>query len=314
MNLRRLVDASMILAVAVATGCSSNGTAEDGGSSDSSGADSGTSGDGGTIGDGGGGDARDGSGGADSASSDGGGADVGQGDGGEGGGATCGPFANGGGPGDGGGQTPSPTMTFFVTSQKNMTGNLGGVAGADMRCQTLAAAVGLGGKTWHAYLSLEHDANNGNGPTNARDRIGAGPWFNANGVMLAANVTSLHMRTGDPAVFLDEHANMINGQWTGSPAPLEHDILTGSNADGTLAAGKTCLDWTSSLAAPDAGVPDGGELLVARVGHTDGFGPMCSTATSPNNLPSWNSAHDNAGCNDTAPRGGAGRIYCFAIN
>jgi hypothetical protein len=311
MQIRRLVDASMILAVIVAAACSSNGAAGDGGAGEGSVADGGTGG----VDTGGGGSSSGGGSGSGGNNTDSGGADAPVsegGEGGEGGVATCGPFANGGGP-DGGGQTPSPTMTFFVTSQKNMTGNLGGIVGADMRCQTLAAAVGLGSKTWHAYLSLEHDATNGNGPTNARDRIGAGPWFNAHGVVLAANITALHMRTGDPAVFLDEHGDMINGQWTGSPAPLEHDILTGSNADGTLAVGKTCLDWNSAL-GPDAGAPDSGELLVARVGHTDGFGPMCSTATSPNNLPSWNSAHDNAGCNDTAPRGGAGRIYCFAVN
>lgn len=226
---------------------------------------------------------------------------------------TCGPFADGGGPPlDGGGHSPSAMMTFFVSSEKSMTGNLGGLSGADTRCQTLATAVGLGAKTWHAYLSVEHDAANGNNPTNAKDRIGAGPWYNANGVMLAADVPSLHTRTGDPTAFIDEMGRMINGQWTGAPSPLEHDILTGSNADGTLAPGKTCLDWTSSAAA-DAGV-DGGELEVARVGHTDGLGPMCSMATTPNNLPSWNSAHDNAGCDNTAPRGGAGRIYCFAIN
>jgi hypothetical protein len=325
MKISRLMEASMILAVAIATGCSSNDAANDGGTSDGSVADNGSGGgadsssggsgssSGGSSGSGSssGAGTSDGGGRADSGTSDGSGADARANDA----GAMCGPFANGAGsPGDGGGQPPSTMMTFFVSSQKNMTGNLGGVMGADMRCQTLAAAVGLGSKTWHAYLSLEHDASNGNGPTNARDRIGAGPWFNAQGVMLAANVTALHMRTGDPAVFLDEHANMINGQWTGSPPPIEHDILTGSNADGTLAPGKTCLDWTSTLAAADAGVPDGGELLVARVGHTDGFGPMCSTATTPNNLTSWNSAHDNAGCSDTAPRGGAGRIYCFAIN
>jgi hypothetical protein len=228
---------------------------------------------------------------------------------------TCGPFADGGAPdGSGGDTAPSPMTTFFVTSQKNATGDLGGLAGADLRCQTLAAAVGLGNKTWHAYLSVEKDPANNNMPTNARDRIGKGPWFNARGVMVAADLASLHARKGDPLVFIDEHSSLINGQWTGSPTPNEHDVLTGSNADGTLAAGKTCLDWTSAGMPPDAGIPDGGEAFVARVGHTDGFGGMCSTATTPNNLPSWNSAHDNGGCNNTAPRGGAGRIYCFAVN
>jgi hypothetical protein len=206
-------------------------------------------------------------------------------------------------------------MTFFVSSQKNMTGNLGGLAGADMRCQMLAAAVGRGARTWHAYLSVEHDPANNNMPTHAKDRIGMGPWVNARGVVLATTLAELHARKGNPAVFVDEHGRMINGQWTGSPTPNEHDILTGSEADGTVAVGKTCLDWTSSEGPPPGGAtPDAGTFPVARVGHSDGIGPMCSMATTPNDLTSWNSSHDNAGCNDTAPRGGAGRIYCFAIN
>ena len=240
--------------------------------------------------------------------------------GGMGGAVRCGPFANGGGPGGAGGgggaggATASPMMSFFVTSQTNTTGNLGGLAAADQRCQTLAAAVGLGAKTWRAYLSVEHDPANNNMPTHAKDRIGTGPWFNARGVMVAGSVAALHARKGDAAIFLDEHGNMINGQWTGSPTPNQHDILTGSNADGTVAVGKTCADWTSSAAVPDGGVPDGGTPPVARVGHSDGIGPNCGMATTPNDLTSWNSTHDNAGCNDTAPRGGAGKFYCFAVN
>jgi len=224
----------------------------------------------------------------------------------------CGPFADGGAPDArnlGDGQIPAPTMSFFVSSDKSMTGNLGGVSGADQRCQTLAQAVGAGARTWRAYLCTSTQ--------NARDRIGPGPWFNSLGVEIAADIASLHMRKGDAAVFLDEHGNMINGQWTGSPTPNEHDVLTGCNADGTLAAGKTCLDWTSAAGPGDAAAPaDGGNLSVARIGHTDGYGGMCSTAVNAaamQDVTSWNSAHDNAGCDNTAPRGGAGRIYCFAL-
>jgi hypothetical protein len=93
---------------------------------------------------------------------------------------------------------------------------------------------------------------------------------------------------------------MINGQWTGSRTPNEHAVLTGTNADGSLAPGETCVGWTSEMAPPDGGVADDGTLFVARVGHTDGIGGGCSTAPTPNNLPSWNSAHDNGGCNNTA--------------
>lgn len=189
-------------------------------------------------------------------------------------------------------------MSFFVTSATSVTGNLGGLAGADATCQRLAAAVGEGARLWRAYLSVEHDAANGNQPTNARDRIGAGPWRNANNVVLAANLAELHARTGDASVFVDERGQRINGQWTGSPTPVEHDALTGSNADGTLMVGQTCSDWTSALST-----------VTAQVGHTDGMGPGQSTAGA---LSSWNSAHANQNCANTAPRGGAGRFYCFA--
>jgi hypothetical protein len=191
-----------------------------------------------------------------------------------------------------------PTVSFFVTSTTSVTGNLGGLTGADSRCQSLAQAVGHGSRTWRAYLSVERDPANGNQPTHAKDRIGSGPWYNINRVVVANNGTELHNRTGDAALFLDERGQRINGQWTGSPAPVEHDILTGSNADGTLAAGLTCADWTSDS-----------PTVVAQVGHSDGMGPNQSTAGA---LSSWNSAHANQNCANTAPRGGAGRIYCFA--
>lgn len=190
------------------------------------------------------------------------------------------------------------SLGFFVTSATSTTGNLGGLAGADATCQRLAAAVGQGGRTWRAYLSVERDPANGNQPTHARDRIGSGPWFNANGVAVANSVTELHTRTGDASLFVDERGQRINGQWTGSPTPIEHDILTGSNADGTVAAGLTCADWTSASAT-----------IAAQVGHSDGMGPNQSTAGT---LSSWNSAHASQNCANTAPRGGAGRFYCFA--
>jgi hypothetical protein len=195
---------------------------------------------------------------------------------------------------------PSGPMTFFVSSSRSTTGNLGGLRGADATCQQLAAAAGGGGHTWRAYLSAEHDPDNGGNPVDARSRIGIGPWRNANGVLVARNVAELHSRAGDSSLFIDETGRRINGQWAGSPAPVEHDILTGSNADGTLIPGKTCSDWTSQSASVNA-----------RVGHADGLGPGASTAGT---LSSWNSAHDNQSCANTSPGGGAGRIYCFARN
>ena len=191
-----------------------------------------------------------------------------------------------------------PSMSFFVTSATSATGNLGGLAGADATCQRLGAAAGEGARTWRAYLSVERDPASGNQPVNARDRIGTGPWYNANLALVAGNLAELHGRTGDATVFLDERGQRINGQWTGSPTPVQHDILTGSNADGTLAAGLTCADWTSDSTS-----------LSAQVGHSDGMGPNQSTAGA---LSSWNAAHTNQNCSNTAPRGGAGRIYCFA--
>ena len=191
-----------------------------------------------------------------------------------------------------------PTVSFFVTSTTSATGNLGGLAGADATCQRLAAAAGHGARTWRAYLSVERDSANGNQPTHARDRIGTGPWYNINLVLVANNLMELHARTGDATVFVDERGQRINGQWSGSPSPVEHDMLTGSNADGTVVGGLTCADWTSASTG-----------VAAQVGHSDGLGPNQSTAGA---LSSWNAAHANQNCADTAPRGGAGRFYCFA--
>lgn len=191
-----------------------------------------------------------------------------------------------------------PGASFFVSSQTSTTGNLGGLAGADATCQRLAGSVGLGDFSWRAYLSAERDPSNSNRPVNARDRIGEGPWYNVKLQLIANNVTELHSRSGDAALFLDERGQRINGQWTGSPTPNEHDILTGSNADGTLATGQTCGDWTSDSSA-----------IRSPVGHADGMGPNQNTAAPLN---SWNAAHLNQSCANTAPGGGAGRIYCFA--
>jgi hypothetical protein len=196
--------------------------------------------------------------------------------------------------------TPDTSLSFFVSSSTNPNGNLGGLRGADARCQSLAAAVGAGAKTWRAYLSVERDPDNGNASTDARSRIGSGPWFNARGTMVARDVAELHSRRGDAAVFVDERGNQIAGQWPGSPRPVEHDILTGSSADGRVVAGLTCGDWTSASSS-----------VQAQVGHSDGLGPGGDPS---GNLGSWNSSHTNQSCADTAPRGGAGRIYCFARN
>src|SRR5574342_454425 len=179
---------------------------------------------------------------------------------------------------------PPTGMGFFVTSAKSKTGNLGGLAGADRVCQSLAAGVGQGDKTWRAYLSAERDPANNNNAAHARDRIGDGPWFNANGLMVGKDLTDLHDRRGNPILFVDERGQPIPGAWPGSPRPNEHDILTGSTGEGRLTAGKTCNDWTSE--SPD---------IRAQVGHADGIGLGGNTSGAS---ASWNSAHESRSCAD----------------
>jgi len=198
------------------------------------------------------------------------------------GGGTGGDAGMGGTAGAGG---EAVAFTFFVTSEGSGTlgGNLGGLIGADAICQSLAEAAGVGNATWRAYLSTVLE--------DARDRIGTGPWSNFKGDMIAADVDSLHdngLSNGMPQQVLDEFGN---------PAPsIEHDILTGSQDDGTLFTDKTCNDWTSSSNG------------AARVGHSD-------IPANPAFSPSWNNAHDSAGCSqgDLALTGGSGRLYCFAL-
>lgn len=197
-------------------------------------------------------------------------------------------------------QSPTPSMSVFVSSATSVTGNLGGLKAADRLCQQLATSVGQGAKTWHAYLSVQSDPDNGGRPTDARSRIGSGPWYNANRQLVATDLEDLHARAGNSTLFVDERGQPINGQWPGSPRPVEHDILTGSTAEGRMLIGTTCADWTSASTA-----------LFAQVGHSDGLGPNGDTSGA---LSSWNSAHQNQDCSNTAPRGGAGRIYCFAVN
>ncbi|MDC0721653.1 hypothetical protein [Nannocystis bainbridge] len=196
------------------------------------------------------------------------------------------------------GNEGQPSLSFFVSSTGSLTGNLGGLDGADKRCKELADAVGEGDKNWRAYLSTEKGPDDQ--PVHARDRIGKGPWYNADLVMIAADLDDLHTKEGDHTLFLNENGEPINGQWEGSPTPNEHDILTGSNKDGTVAVGFTCADWTSEDAS-----------VFAQVGHSDGLGPMGSDAEQ---YRSWNSVHENGGCHDTAPKGGAGLVYCFAAD
>lgn len=221
------------------------------------------------------------------------------------GGASGGASAGSGGAssGSGGSGGAKSKTTFFVTSDTRATGKLGSLEMSDKRCQDLAAKAGIGDHTFHAYLSTS--------TVNAKDRIGKGPWVNAKGVTLAADVASLHSATvkGDHSLFIDENGMEINGQWNSSPTmetpnqdgkKNEHDILTGSKADGTVQTGATCMDWTSD-ASGDKG----------QVGHSDGMGPGMATT---GNYSSWNSAHASSSCAATWMAGGAGRIYCFAID
>lgn len=198
-------------------------------------------------------------------------------------------------------QNADPNMSFFITSTGPGKGaDLGGLAGADRYCQQLATAVGAGGKTWRAYLSTS--AANGQPAVNARDRIGQGPWHNAKGVMIAANLADLHDEKKvniNKETGLTEKGEPVKGR---GMSPNEHDILTGSQLDGTAyPAGKdmTCGNWTSS---------DQGS---ARVGHHDRVG-LAGPGRHPE---SWNSAHGSRGCTPAGLKstGGNGYFYCFAV-
>ena len=197
-------------------------------------------------------------------------------------------------------QAQQANMSFFVTSQGPGKGaDLGGLAGADAHCQQLAASVGAGGKTWQAYLSTQ-----GAGAVNARDRIGKGPWLNAKGVVIAKDVAELHGSNNlTKQTALSEKGEVINGR---GDKPNRHDILTGSQPDGTAFApdkDMTCKNWTSSTQG------------TAMVGHADRIG-LRDDAPSK----SWNSSHPSrgpdGGCSqaDLRSTGGDGLLYCFAVN
>jgi hypothetical protein len=194
-------------------------------------------------------------------------------------------------------QTPA-NFSFFVTSSNpGKGGNLGGLAGADAHCQSLAAAVGAGGKTWHAYLSTS--------TVNAKDRIGRGPWYNVKGQLIAQNVADLHSANnkisgetaltekGTTPTYLTKNAA---GEVQRPEGQLAHDIFTGSNEDGTANAA-TCNNWT-----------DGADAT-AMFGHADRLG------RNPG-VNSWNAIHPSQGCSmeKLAPTGSTGLFYCFATN
>jgi hypothetical protein len=194
-----------------------------------------------------------------------------------------------------------PNMSFFITSAPGPNGaNFGGLEGADAYCQGLAARAGAGTKTWRAYLSQQ--AMGGKTAVNAKDRIGNGPWVNAAGTQIAANVADLH----DPAkaninvtTALTETNRMVMSRLF---VVNYHDILTGTNADGTAPAADkdmTCGNWTK-----------GGEGT-AMVGHHDRMG----LSEAPE-AKSWNASHPTRGCDNASLRttGGNGLLYCFAAN
>ena len=199
-------------------------------------------------------------------------------------------------------------MSFFITSTGlGLGANLGGLVGADAHCQALAAVAGAGDKTWRAYLSTQ-----GQNAVNARDRIGAGPWYNTNGAIVARNLNELHDENRNKIsveVGLDEHGNAVPSVSLGAdgnPRPrefqtiVEHDILTGSQPDGTafpVGEDRTCNNWTSS---------DEGS---AMLGHGDRL--SLEPGLSP-----WNVAHPSIGCSqqDLIMTGGSGRFYCFATD
>ena len=200
-----------------------------------------------------------------------------------------------------GAEAQQSDMTFFITSAGPGNGaDLGGLEGADARCQQLADAVGAGDRTWRAYLSTQ--ASGGAQAVNARDRIGEGPWQNAEGVVIASDLAELHDSNNlNKETALSESGEVVNGR---GDSPNRHDILTGSQPDGTAFAegeDRTCGNWTLS-----------GAEGAAMVGHHDRQG-LRDDAPSK----SWNSSHPSrGGCSQAALQGtgGDGLFYCFAAN
>jgi hypothetical protein len=224
-------------------------------------------------------------------------------------------------------------MTFFVTSEPiGDGGNLGGLAGADAHCQKLATAVGAGGKTWHAYLSTQ--ARPGQPAINARDRIGRGPWYNFDGVMIARDLAHLHGDTLELARLgnnlnkrtgLTEKGQIVPGlndyqvprdtEWEYSkttPYTNRHETLTGSQLDGRAfppGVDYTCNNWTSNQDPPPG--PQNLEGGPGRPNVQIGFPDRNGGGNG-----SWNSSHGTSGCSQTALNltHGVGNLYCFAIN
>ena len=188
-------------------------------------------------------------------------------------------------------------LGFFITSSNpGKGGDLGGLAGADKHCQALASAVGAGHRPWRAYLSQQPI---GGAPAiNARERIGTGPWRNAKGVVIATDVAQLHNDNNlNKATALTEKGETVTGR---GDTPNNHDVLTGSQPDGTFIAGdvnSTCRNWTQ------------GSEGAAMVGHHDRIG-LNDLAPAK----SWNSSHQSRGCSlpELRTTGGAGLYYCFA--
>ena len=194
---------------------------------------------------------------------------------------------------------PSPSFSFFISSTGGPSGgdfrrspnDADGLAGADAFClaKATAAVPASASRQWRAYLSTT--------TVNAKDRIGAGPWFNRNGVMIASSVAALL----DPKTNLVNKANGLDEKGATVPGrgdnPNQHDILTGSTAAG-VASPDTCNNWTSSANA-------GG----ATVGHFDRDG-------GGDDPTSWSSAHETNGCTAAGfvGTGGRGSIYCFAAD
>lgn len=189
-------------------------------------------------------------------------------------------------------------LSFFITSRGPGDGaNLGGLVGADAHCQLLAESAGAGGETWRAYLSA---SPTGDQPAiNARDRIGAGPWHNAEGTLVARDVADLHSENNKLSKknSLTEKGEVVKGR---GDTPNEHDILTGTQENGAAFIDDedhTCQNWT--------GNDDGS----AQVGHHDriGGGPKPT---------SWNSSHGSRGCSQANLQGtgGNGYFYCFAAD
>jgi len=136
--------------------------------------------------------------------------------------------------------------TVFVTSAV-YSGNLGGLVGADGKCQALAAAANLDG-TYKAWLS------DGTATAAARLTHSSGPYVLVDGTVIASDWTQLASGVLLDAIDkTEQNAPAAAGTASGQACFGVACAWTDTNADGTLAQGSySCQDWSSQSSNDNA--------------------------------------------------------------